>query len=109
MPPAGSIPCALRGFGIVGARRSLTGHRNTSTMTFLRLPFVLKIVSWGQMSDPQASIVRQARSFACLVTLVPHEFLPAAPRRLRLRCTLRSAPDDSRRCLPARPLGVEAV
>src|SRR5579871_1246335 len=39
----------------------------------------------------------------------PHEFLPPTPRRLRLRCTIRSAPDGARRYLPVRPLGVEAV
>jgi cyclopropane fatty-acyl-phospholipid synthase-like methyltransferase len=48
--------------------RSLTGHRNLSTMTFARIPVALKIVSCGLMGAPYAS---NARSFACLVTLVP--------------------------------------
>ena len=36
--------------GLFFRNRSLTGHRNLSTMTFVRIPFVLKIVSWGQMA-----------------------------------------------------------
>ena len=42
-----------------------------SRMTFVRIPIVLEIVSWGQMVVPSASNVRKARSFARLVTLVP--------------------------------------
>ena len=41
-----------------------------SRMTLVSTPFVLEIVSWGQMGVPSAPNVRKAQSFARLVTMV---------------------------------------